>query len=249
MIRVKTSKDISLLAEGGKLLASVVRQVAAAVKPGVSTSSLDELAERLISATGGRPSFKGFSDYPAATCISVNEGVVHGIPSKTKIIRKGDIVGVDIGLEYEGLFTDMAVTVPAGPASSKNEKLMNITRVALEKAIALIKPGVAIGDIGYAIQRYVEAEGFSVVKSLVGHGVGYAVHEDPKIPNFGQRGHGIRLTPGMVIAIEPMVNIGDDEVVTLSDGWTIVTGDGSYSAHFEHTIAVTDTGHQILTKE
>ncbi|MFA5051597.1 MAG: type I methionyl aminopeptidase [Patescibacteria group bacterium] len=249
MVRIKSPQDISLLSEGGKKLAAVVRQVSAAVQPGVSTASLDELAERLIAETGGRPSFKGYDGYPAATCISVNEGVVHGIPSEDKIIRSGDIVGVDIGLEYQGLFTDMARTVIVGRGSKQAKKLVDVTKKSLDKAIAVVRPGATVGDIGHAVQEFVEPYGFSVVKSLVGHGVGYAVHEDPKIPNFGEPGRGIRLAPGMVIAIEPMVNVGGDGVETNPDGWTIVTSDGSHSAHFEDTIAVTDTGHLVLTRE
>ncbi len=249
MIRIKNSDDIAKLAEGGKILARVVRLVAAEVKPGISTAKLDALAEKLIKESGGKPSFKGFSDYPASTCISINEGVVHGIPSPKRKIKPGDVVGVDIGLEYKGLFTDMAVTVPVGKISAEAEKLIQVTRQSLDKAITLVKPGVALGDIGFAVQSYAESFGFSVVKSLVGHGVGYAVHEEPKIPNFGKPGQGLRLSAGMVIALEPMVNIGGDEVVTLSDGWTIVTSDGSCSAHFEHTLAVVDGGHKILTKE
>jgi len=249
MIRIKSAEDIAKLIEGGKRLARVVDEVAAAVRPGISTATLDKLAERLIAELGGRPSFKGFSDYPASTCISINEGVVHGIPSPKRKIKEGDVVGVDIGLEYKGLFTDMAVTVPAGKVSVEAKKLIEVTKKSLDKAIALVKPGVALGDIGHAVQHYAESFGFSVVKSLVGHGVGYAVHEEPKIPNFGQPGHGLRLSAGTVIAIEPMVNIGGDDVITLSDGWTIVTSDRSCSAHFEHTVAVTETGHLVLTKE
>lgn len=249
MIRPKSAEDIAKLIEGGKRLARVVHQIASEVRPGVSTAQLDESAERLIKKLGGRPSFKGYSDYPASTCISVNEGVVHGIPSSGKVIKAGDIVGVDIGLEYLGLFTDMAVTVPAGKITPEAKKLIEVTKKSLDKAIALVKPGATIGDIGHAVQQYAESFGFSVVRSLVGHGVGYAVHEEPKIPNYGKPGVGPRLSVGMVIAIEPMVNIGEDEVVTLSDGWTIVTSDGSCSAHFEHTIAVTDAGHLVLTQE
>ncbi|MFH1207398.1 MAG: type I methionyl aminopeptidase [Patescibacteria group bacterium] len=249
MIRIKNAEDIAKLAEGGKRLARVLHHVASEVRPGVSTAELDESAERLIVKLGGQPSFKGFNDYPAATCISINEGVVHGIPSSKRIIKSGDVVGVDIGMKYQGLFTDMAATVPAGKISAEAKKLIEVTKKSLDKAIALVKPGVPIGDIGHAVQQYAESFGFSVVKSLVGHGVGYAVHEEPRIPNFGKRGQGIRLSAGMVIALEPMVNIGGDEVVTLSDGWTIVTSDGSCSAHFEHTIAVTDTGCLVLTRE
>lgn len=249
MVRIKSAEDIAKLNEGGKKLAHVVSRVAAAVRPGISTARLDEIAERMIIELGARPSFKGFSDYPAATCISINEGVVHGIPSPKRKIKNGDVVGVDIGLEYQGLFTDMAVTVPVGKVSAEALKLIEVTEKSLDKAIALVKPGTALGDIGHAVQQYAESFGFSVVKSLVGHGVGYAVHEEPKIPNFGKPGQGLRLSAGMVIAIEPMVNIGGDEVITLSDGWTIVTSDGSCSAHFEHTIAVTDSGHLVLTKE
>ncbi|MFA6553208.1 MAG: type I methionyl aminopeptidase [Patescibacteria group bacterium] len=249
MIRIKNAEDIAKLIEGGKRLAHVVHQVASAVRPGISTATLDELTEHLIAESGGQPSFKGYNDYPASACISINEGVVHGIPSTKRKIKEGDVVGVDIGLEYQGLFTDMAVTVGVGKVSPEAKKLIEVTKKSLDRAIALVKPGVALGDIGHTVQQYAESFGFSVVKSLVGHGVGYAVHEEPKIPNFGKPGRGLRLSAGMVIAIEPMVNIGGDGVITLSDGWTIVTSDGAYSAHFEHTIAVTETGHRILTQE
>lgn len=247
-IRLKTPAELKILRQGGRRLASVVSGVAAAVRPGVTAKQLDDIAEALIAASGSTPSFKGYSGYPAASCISVNSGVVHGIPRAKTVLKAGDIVGIDIGLVYRGLYTDMAVTVPVGNVSDVAARLMQVTREALTRAIGQVKPGTATGDIGHAVESYVTSQGFFVVKTLVGHGVGHAVHEEPQVPNFGHPGQGVVLKEGMVLALEPMVNVGGSAVETLDDGWTIVTADGSLSAHFEKTVAVTATGVEIITE-
>jgi len=248
-MRLKTPADVKKIREGGKLLASIVQKVASAAEPGISTAELNALAEKLISEVGGTPSFKGFHGYPAAACISINEELVHGIPRADKKVRSGDIVSVDIGLKFKGRFTDMAVTVPVGKVDKKTKQLIKITKRALEVAIQETRPNKTLGDVGHAIQHFIEAKGYGVVRSLVGHGVGFEVHEEPRVPNFGQRGEGELLVEGMVLAYEPMVTIGSHEVITEKDEWTIRTNDKSLSAHFEHTIAVTKKGCIILTKE
>lgn len=255
MIKIKTKKDIEILRLGGRILSKVIDQVEARVKPGANTEDLTNLTEELIKKAGGRPSFKGYkaawSDgvYPAALCVSINNEVVHGLPVPARIINEGDIVGIDCGLEYEGLFTDMARTIMVGQVNQQLKKLVAVTQEALMKGIRQIKPGRKISDISRAIQEQVEKNGFSVVRQLVGHGVGYSAHEEPQIPNFVDKGlTDVMLKEGMVLAIEPMVNVGGPEVESLEDGWTIVTRDKSISAHFEHTVAVTDKGFEILTK-
>ena len=248
MVRTKNQKEIDQLRIGGKKLAAVVQAVALAVKPGLSTADLDQLAEKKIKEAGAKPSFKGFQNFPAATCISVNDELVHSIPSPKKILKIGDNVGIDIGLIFQGLFTDMAVTVPVGRVAKKVNQLIQVTARSLELAIAQVRPGNMTGDIGHAVEEYVSGFGYGIVRSLVGHGVGFAVHEEPRVPNFGQPGTGFKLVPGLVIAIEPMVCLGDGEVVTRGDGWTIATADGSLCAHFEHTVVVTSDGVEILTK-
>lgn len=233
----------------------VLTEVEKAVVPGATTEELTNLAEKIIKGYGGRPSFKGYkavwskSVYPAALCVSINSEVVHGLPVPSRTIRDGDIVGIDCGLEYEGLFTDMARTVIVGPVKPPLKKLVSVTYEALMKGIKEVKPGHKISDISRAIQEHVEKNGFSVVRQLVGHGVGYSAHEDPQIPNFVDRSvPDIILKENMVLAIEPMVNVGGPEVESLEDGWTIVTSDQSISAHFEHTVAVTAKGYEIITK-
>jgi len=248
MVTIKKPEEIKKLRKGGQILNSIVYQVVDKAQPGMTTLELDQLAGALIKKSGGRPSFKGFNGYPAASCISINDELVHAIPRKDKIIRKGDIVSIDIGLEFEGLFTDMAVTVPISKISKKTQKLLKVTQKSLDIAIGQVRPGNTVGDIGYAVQDYVESLNFSVVRSLVGHGVGYKVHEEPRVPNFGEKGQGIKLEQGMVLALEPMVNIGGPEVVTKKDKWTVVTADESLCAHFEHTIIVTQQGSEILTR-
>lgn len=255
MIRLKTKQDIEKLRRGGHILSLVLDEVEKTIKPGISTQSLTDLADKLIKERGGRPSFKGYRAawadgvYPAALCVSINEEVVHGIPAPNKIIKEGDVVGIDCGLEYEGLFTDMARTIMVGKVGPGLKKLVSVTFESLMKGIKQIKPGNKISDISRAIQEHVEKNGFSVVRQLVGHGVGYSAHEEPQIPNFVDRSvPDIILKEGMVLAIEPMVNVGGAEVDSLEDGWTIVTYDKSVSAHFEHTVAVTDKGYEIITK-
>jgi methionyl aminopeptidase len=248
MITIKTPEEIKKMRKGGKILAKVVKEVAKAAKPGVSVVALDELAEKLISKAGGQPSFKGYEGYPAATCLSVNNEVVHTIPRPEKILHDGDIVGIDIGLVYEGMYTDMARTALVGKVTSRVKKLVEVTEKALRLGIKQIRAGATTGDYGHAVQHYAEKHGFSVVRSLVGHGVGQAVHEGPQIPNYGTKGTGTVFQAGMTLALEPMVNIGSHEVATLEDGWTIATVDGSLSAHFEDTIVVTEKGAEVITQ-
>lgn len=255
MIRLKTKDDIEKLRRGGKILSAVLDEVEKAIKPGITTQSLTDLAEKIIKSHGGRPSFKGYKAswadgvYPAALCVSINEEVVHGIPVPNRIIVEGDIVGIDCGLEYEGRYTDMARTIMVGKVGPGLRQLVSVTQESLMRGIKQIKPGHKISDISRAIQEHVEKDGFSVVRDLVGHGVGFSAHEEPQIPNFVDRSMpDVVLKEGMVIAIEPMVNVGGAEVDSLEDGWTIVTSDNSISAHFEHTVLVTDTGYEILTK-
>ena len=248
---IKTSEEIELIAEGGKLLHDILERTAKLVKPGVSTFELNEFAEKEIIASGGRPSFIGYggkkNPFPAGLCTSVNDAVVHGIPSREDILEEGDIVGLDIGMEYKGLYTDMAITVPVGKISDLAQKLITITKKSLDAAIAKAKPGNRIGDIGFATQQVAEQAGFNVVRDLVGHGVGYAVHEDPAVPGYGRKGTGEVLKPGMVLAIEPMLTQGKPQIYFDQDGWTIRTRDNGLAAHFEHTIAITENGARILT--
>jgi methionyl aminopeptidase len=253
MVSIKTKKEIEILREGGRILAFVLHEVAKNARLGVMTMELDRLAEELIKKKGGSPSFKNYktSDdkipYPASLCVSINDEVVHGIPSERKL-KDGDIVSLDLGLEYKGFYTDIAVTVPIGKVSKNAKKIIDATKKSLDKGIKIIKENVFTGDIGYAIQSYAESKGFNVVRRLVGHGVGYDVHEDPQVPNFGKPKTGIQLKTGMVLALEPMLTDGDFDIIIDKDNWTWKTKDGSLSAHFEHTIVVTKSGAEILTK-
>jgi methionyl aminopeptidase len=248
-ISIKTADDIAKLKEGGRILARIMEGLCRAVMPGMSTMQLEELARKLIEEYQVKPSFLGFGDppYPCALCASVNDEVVHSIPVKEKILKKGDIIGLDLGIWFEGLCTDMARTVAVGEISKQANKLIEVTRESLAIAERTVKAGATVGDIGFAVQSYVEENGFSVVRSLVGHGVGYKVHEPPQIPNYGRKGQGLVLSEGMVIAIEPMVNIGRHEVEVGDNGWDIVTLDKQLSAHFEDTLAVTKDGCIVLT--
>lgn len=230
-----------------QLVAAILAELEAAVKPGVSTKDLDALAERLTRDAGAVPAFKGYRGYPATLCASVNEQVVHGIPSAAAL-RDGDIVSLDIGVKLQGYFGDSAVTVPVGRIDERAVRLLDVTREALEKAIAEARVGRRLSDIGHAVQAHVEAHGFSVVREFVGHGIGEELHEDPQVPNYGQPGRGPKLAEGMVLAIEPMVAMGRPDVRVLADGWTAVTRDGSLAAHFEHTVAVTADGPLVLTR-
>lgn len=252
MPRPKTSQEIETLAEGGALLAKILDELAITVKPGVAPRELDMLARDLLERHGATPSFLGYKPkgmrqgFPAALCVSVNEAVVHGLPNDIPL-SEGDIVGLDLGMVYKGLYLDSAHTVPVGTVSLLAHQLLDVARHALSLGIREAILGNTTGDIGAAIQRYVEENGFAVVRALVGHGVGYAVHEDPAVPNFGSRGQGTLLTEGLVIAIEPMVVEGDAEVVTAQDGWTVTVADGGLAAHEEHTVAVTADGPRVLT--
>jgi len=255
MIRLKTPEEIAILREGGKRHAEILKKLAKAVTPGVSTASLEEEALRLIKEGGDEPAFLGYRpegarrDFPASLCVSINDEIVHGIPNEGgRIIKEGDIVSLDLGIRHRGLITDAAVTVSAGKIDETSKKLINITRKALEAGIKAAKPGGTIGDIGAAISRVVTQTSFSVAEDLVGHGVGFKVHEEPYVPNVGDNGEGEKLVAGMVLALEPMVNVGTAKIKLLPDGYTIKTRDGSRSAHFEHTIAITEKGTIILTQ-
>ena len=232
----------------GHIVRQVLERVRVAVKPGASTADLDRVAEEVLKEFGAKAAFKGYHGYPAVLCTSVNSEVVHGIPSAKRVLKEGDIVSLDFGAIVDGYYGDSAITVAVGAKiDPRTERLLKVTEESLQKAISVVKPGATLGDIGEAVQTMVEAEGFSVVRDFVGHGIGTSMHEDPQVPNFGQAGKGMKLKAGMVFAIEPMVNAGKPEVRVLKDGWTAVTDDGSMSAHFEHTVAVTDTGATILT--
>jgi methionyl aminopeptidase len=246
MIVCRSAEEIEKLARVNALVAQVLAELMRVVEPGVSTLDLDQLAERRLREAGALPAFKGYHGYPATICASVNEQVVHGIPN-ARPLKSGDIVSVDMGAKLDGFFGDSAVTVPVGTVTPEAQRLLDVTRASLDRALGAVKPGNRVQDIGAAVQQHVEAHGFSVVREFVGHGIGTALHEEPQIPNYGTPGRGARLAEGMVLAIEPMVNAGKPAVKVLSDGWTAVTKDGSLSAHFEHTVVVTDEGCRILT--
>jgi methionyl aminopeptidase len=246
---LKSQDEIEKMRRAGQVVREVLELVRSHVKPGATTLDLEKVAEARIAQLGARPAFKGYHGYPCVLCTSVNSEVVHGIPSKKRVLKDGDIVSVDCGAVVDGYFGDAAITIPVGEkVAPQTAKLLKVTEASLHAAIAVVKPGATLGDIGAAVQGVVEAEGFSVVRDFVGHGIGVHMHEEPQVPNFGEAGHGMKLRPGMVLAIEPMVNVGKPEVRVLKDGWTAVTDDGSMSAHFEHTVAVTDTGARILTE-
>lgn len=247
MIVLKTSRELKIMREAGRIAANALKTAGAAVEPGVSTWEIDRVARRYIEEHGAKPTFLGYGGFPASACVSVNNVVIHGIPSKKKILKEGDIVSIDVGATYEGFVGDNAYTFPCGKVGPEAQKLMDATREALAAGIHAAVPGARLGDIGSAVQRYAEARGYSVVRDFVGHGVGARMHEDPSVPNYGTPGRGVRLLPGMTIAIEPMVNQGVADVRVLGDGWTTVTADGKLSAHFENSIAVTPDGPVILT--
>lgn len=243
---VKTREEIELIRKGGAIASEALRAAGAMVAPGITTKELDEVVEEVILSRGAQPSFKGFAGYPAASCVSVNDEVVHGIPGP-RVLREGDVVAIDVGVRYRGLYCDAAMTVAVGSVSPEVARLLEVTRAALYKGIRQAKAGNYVRDISRAVQEEVERGGFSVVRDLVGHGVGHHVHEEPQVPNFVGLFRGRRLLEGMVLAIEPMVNMGSSRVKTMPDRWTVVTEDGSFSAHFEHTVAVTPEGGDILT--
>ncbi len=246
MIVCKSPAEIERMRTANALVADVLAELARMVAPGVTTADLDAAAEKLVRAAGAEPAFKGYRGYPCTLCASVNDQVVHGIPSKRKLVE-GDIVSLDMGVKLNGFFGDSAVTVPVGTVSPEVQRLLRVTQEALAKGIAQVRLGGRVSDIGHAIQEHVETNGFSVVREFVGHGIGAALHEEPQIANYGEPGRGPRLAEGMVLAIEPMVNMGRPAVKVLADGWTAVTRDGSLSAHFEHTVAVTRNGPRVLT--
>jgi methionyl aminopeptidase len=233
--------------EAGRLVGEVLTELAAHVAPGVTTADLDALAEARIAQAGATAAFKGYHGYPATICASINEEVIHGIPSGRRVLNEGDVISIDVGASLGGYFGDSAVTLAVGQVSEEAATLLRVTDEALDKAIECVRPGGRISDIGHAVQRHVEAYGFSVVREFVGHGIGQRMHEEPQVPNYGEPGRGPRLVEGMVLAIEPMVNAGRAAVKVLADGWTAVTRDGSLSAHFEHTVAVTADRPWILT--
>jgi methionyl aminopeptidase len=246
LVYLRNPEEIGRIREAAQLVARTLSVLSREVGPGVTTADLDRLAETFIRDHGARPAFKGYRGFPASICPAVNDEVVHGIPGP-RTLREGDIVGLDVGVELDGYYGDAAITVPVGEVSERARQLLRVTREALEKGLAEARAGNRVGDISHAIQRHVESNGFSVVRSLVGHGIGRAMHEEPQVPNWGPPDRGPRLMAGQVLAIEPMVNAGGHEVVTQEDGWTVVTKDGSLSAHFEHTVAVGPEGPQILS--
>jgi methionyl aminopeptidase len=247
-IMIKTPQEIEKMRRSGHIVRQVLELVRSLVVPGATTMDLEVAAEKKIAELGAVSAFKGYHGYPCVLCTSVNHEVVHGIPSQKRVLREGDIVSVDCGVVLDGFYGDSAVTIPVGRnVPQEVQKLLDVTRGSLEQAIQEVKVGASLGDIGAAVQQHVEADGFSVVRDFVGHGIGAKMHEDPQIPNYGRRGQGVKLKAGMVLAIEPMVNAGSPEVKVLEDGWTAVTVDGSLSAHFEHTVAVTENGPVVLT--
>lgn len=249
MIRLRSAAELDAIGRAGAIVGEVLAMVSDRVGPGVTTAELDREAEELIrSRRGAVPAFKGLYGFPATLCTSINEEVVHGIPSRHRAMREGDIVSVDVGVRLAGFFADAAVTLPVGNVDAETVALLEVTRRALEVGIRKARTGNRLGDIGAAIQSTVEAAGFSVIRELVGHGVGEAPHEEPQVPNFGRAGRGLEMEEGLVIAIEPMVNAGERHIRTLEDGWTVVTADGALSAHFEHTVAVTRSGPRIMTE-
>jgi len=248
MITLKSPREIDLMRRAGQVVATILHEMCEMVEPGISTGELDSFAESRCKELGVKPAFKGYHGFPACVCISVNEEVVHGIPSKKRVLQAGDIVGMDFGVIYDGWFGDSARTVAVGKISPEAQNLMTRTEEALRRGIEQARAGNRIFDIGHAIQNYVEGFGYGVVREFVGHGIGRALHEEPQVPNFGPRGKGLALKEGMVLAIEPMINAGSHEVRVLSDGWTAVTADRSLSAHFEHTVAITPEGPRVLTE-
>jgi methionyl aminopeptidase len=247
MIVCKSEIEINLMREAGRIVAKTHERLAKAVQSGITTLELDHIAEQCIQSHGATPSFKGYNGFPGSICASVNEELVHGIPGSRKL-NEGDIISIDIGAFYQGYHGDSAWTYRVGKVSEQAEKLLDVTEQSLYRAMDQAKPGNRLSDISHAVQTYVELEGFSIVREYVGHGIGAKLHEEPQIPNYGPPGRGPRLKPGMVLAIEPMVNAGARYVKTLQDNWTVITEDGSLCAHFEHTVVITPDGYEVLTK-
>ncbi len=249
MIVLKSEREIGLMRQAGHILADVMDRLRASVRPGLSTLEIDQDVEALIVKRGARPAFKGYRGFPATVCVSINDEVVHGIPSARRKISEGDIVGLDLGCIVDGYHADCAFTLAVGAVAPAVQKLLDVTRESLDLAIKECWPGRRLSDVSHAVQSHVEAHGLSVVRAFVGHGIGRALHEEPQVPNFGDPGRGPQLRPGMALAIEPMVTMGSWEVKILDDGWTAVTRDGSLAAHFEHTVAVTEGEPEVLTRK
>lgn len=248
-MNIKTTEKIEIMEQGGRILASAIRALEKAVKPGISTQDLEDLAEKLIREADAKPSFKGYQGYPACLCTSINEEIVHFVPSSKRFLKEGDIISLDLGVLYKDYHTDMAITVPVGKTSAEASKLIQVTKECLEEAMIQIKPGNAFGDIGYAVQNHAESQGFNVVRELCGHGIGKKIHEDPQILNYGKKGTSLELKEGMVFCVEPMISAGDWRIKkSEKDKFGYETADGSLSAHFEHTILVTNDGSIALTR-
>lgn len=247
-IEIKSDSEIQKLRKAGKAVAQVLKILSESLRPGISTGVLDDIAFKEISSLGMKPAFLGYRGFPASACISINSELVHGIPRSSRVVEDGDIVSIDLGVLSDGFYGDAAVTCGVGKISKEAEKLLEVTRESLERAILEVKPGNRLGDVSWAVQKYAESQGYSVVRDYVGHGIGRQLHEEPAVPNFGKPHSGPRLIPGIVLAIEPMVNVGDWRVKQLSDGWTVVTEDGKLCAHFEHMVAVTKDGNEVLTR-
>jgi methionyl aminopeptidase len=245
---LKSSQEIEKMRNAGRVVREVLELVRGRVKPGATTLDLENVAAARLAELGVKAAFKGYNGFPCVLCVSVNSEVVHGIPSSKRVLKDGDIVSLDFGVVVDGYYGDSAITVPVGAVDADTARLLAVTEASLHAGIAEVRPGATLGDVGAAVQGVVESEGFSVVRDFVGHGIGVHMHEDPQVPNFGRRGRGMKLRAGMVIAIEPMVNAGKPDVQVLGDGWTAVATDGSMSAHFEHTVAVTATGARVLTE-
>jgi methionyl aminopeptidase len=248
VIILKSPREIALMRAAGQILAEVMERLRAFVKPGISTAEIDQEVESFLASRGAKPAFKGYRGFPATVCTSINEEVVHGIPSPHRRLREGDIIGLDLGCVVDGYYADCAFTLAVGEVPPRVQELLDVTRESLDRAMDQCRPGRRLGDISHAVQEHVERHGFSVVRDFVGHGIGRELHEDPQIPNFGEPGRGPVLKPGMVLAIEPMVTMGSWEVRILPDRWTAVTEDGSLAAHFEHTVAVSENGPDVLTR-
>jgi len=247
-VELKNKDEIALMRDAGRIVSEILDALQRAVAPGITTWDLDGIAEDLIFRKGAKPAFKGYLGFPCCLCASVNQEVIHGIPSKKKMLAEGDLIKLDFGVVYKGFYGDSARTVPVGRVSGEAERLIEATRESLHQGIAAVQVGNRIGDIGYAVQTWVEKRGFSVVRDFVGHGIGKKLHEQPQVPNFGEPGTGMKLRSGLVLAIEPMVNAGTHQVEVLDDEWTAVTLDGRLSAHFEHTVLVSEDGPEILTR-
>lgn len=248
MIIIKNKRELEIMRQAGLIVADTLERLAGLVKPGITTAALDRFAEDYLAQRGAKASFKGYNGFPASICASVNEEVVHGIPGKRRL-KEGDIVGIDLGAIIDGWHGDAAITVPVGEVDPEIKRLLKVAEESLYMGIQAAQPGVRLGTVSHAIQSHVEKAGFSIVRQYVGHGIGRQMHEDPPVPNYGRPDRGLKLTEGMTIAIEPMVNVGGYEVLVGPDNWTVVTRDGSYSAHFEHTVAITSKGPEILTRK